>query len=135
VRWTTEDQWHVTLRFFGGVDPGQLESLERSLESVAARSEAATAVAGPRPGALSQHVWMLPVAGLTPLADAFGPAERPFRGHITLARSKRRGGWAGLAAPEIAETWLVDEFSLVKSDLLPGGARYQVLNRWRLESR
>jgi 2'-5' RNA ligase len=135
VRWTTEDQWHVTLRFFGAVDPTQLASLEQSLESVAAGSVATTAVAGPRPGPLSQHVWMLPVAGLAALADALGPAERPFRGHITLARSKRRGGFAGLPTPEIAETWLVDEFCLVKSDLLPGGARYQVLNRWRLESR
>jgi 2'-5' RNA ligase len=125
----------VTLRFFGAVDPAQLESLLQSLESLAARSVAATAVSGPRPGALSPHVWMLPVAGLTALADAFGPAERAFRGHITLARSKRRGGLAGLPTPEIAETWPVDEFCLVKSDLLPGGARYQVLERWRLKSR
>jgi 2'-5' RNA ligase len=135
MRWTTEDQWHVTLRFFGSVDPARLELLEQSLESVAARSEPATAVSGPRPAALGPHVWMLPVAGLTALAEAFGPAERPFRGHITLARSKSRGALSGLPTPELAQTWLVDEFCLVKSDLLPAGARYQELNRWRLECR
>jgi RNA 2',3'-cyclic 3'-phosphodiesterase len=135
LRWTAEDQWHVTLRFFGSVDPAHLETLEQSLGLVASRSAAATAVSGPRPGALSQHVWMLPVAGLSTLADAFGPADRPFRGHITLARSKRRDSFSGLPAPELVETWPVEEFCLVKSDLLPTGARYQVLNRWRLQSR
>jgi 2'-5' RNA ligase len=78
---------------------------------------------------------MLPVAGLAALADAFGPAERPFQGHLTLARSKRRGSFSGLPVPELAETWLVDEFCLVKSDLFAAGARYHVLNRWRLGSR
>src|SRR5947209_3556899 len=36
LRWTTEDQWHVTLRFLGGVDEIAQGQLRRSLGDVAA---------------------------------------------------------------------------------------------------
>ena len=135
LRWTSEDQWHVTLRFYGSVEPGDVDALARSLAAAAGATPVLTATSGPRPFALSPYVWVLPVDGLASLAARLGPDERGFRGHITLARGKHRHSFDGLPAPELVESWSVDEFCLVKSDLRPEGARYQVLDRWRLECR
>lgn len=133
VRWTTEDQWHVTLRFLGDVlaDPAWPEQL-----AVAGRT---CVVAGPRPQGLGTHVWVLPVAGLAKLAAVVAEAapssagdRRPFAGHITLARSKRRDGLWGLPVKDISFGWEVDEVTLVSSQLGGEGARYTILERWTL---
>jgi 2'-5' RNA ligase len=141
LRWTTPDQWHVTLRFFGSVDAGPEKQLRRALKEVAARAQPADAVAGPRPRGLGGAVWMLPVAGLEPVAGEveeatreFGrpPARRPFRGHVTLARARHPRGLAGLPAAPMSARWTVEELTLVASTLQPDGARYQVVGRWPL---
>lgn len=132
LRWTTEDQWHVTLRFYGSVGPGDLAAISESIAGAAASSGPVTADSGPRPRPLGRHVWVLPVGGLAPLASLLGPSERDFLGHITLARVKRRVAFSGLPAPEISERWTVPEVCLVESDLRPSGSRYRVLGRWPL---
>ena len=94
VRWTTRDQWHVTLRFLGEV--GDPEPVAAAL--AAAPLPAATAALGPRVTALGSGVVCLPVAGLDALAAAVSeatagwgrpPEHRRFRGHLTLARVDR----------------------------------------------
>lgn len=94
VRWTTRDQWHVTLRFLGEV--GESEPVAAAL--AAAPLPAATAALGPRVTALGSGVVCLPVAGLDALAAAVSeatagwgrpPEHRRFRGHLTLARVDR----------------------------------------------
>src|SRR6187549_473653 len=90
ARWTTRDQWHVTLRFFGEVEEPRpiIETLRR------APLPGADAVMGPRVKRLGHLLWA-PVAGLDELASVvveatstFGrpPERRRFRGHITLMR-------------------------------------------------
>jgi RNA 2',3'-cyclic 3'-phosphodiesterase len=139
LRWTTEDQWHVTIRFLGEVasDP----ALMRALDTAATGSEAATANLGPRPTALNDRVWALPVGGLEGLATAVQEAtcelvpvtgKQRFRGHVTLARARRPGSLAGLPAAEVGGDWTVDTMTLVSSQLHPHGARYEVVARWAL---
>ena len=89
VRWTTRDQWHVTLRFLGEADPADAAGrLARAvLEPAAARL-------GPRVGTLGAEIVAVPVAGLDDLAAAADavlddPPDRRFRGHVTLARVRR----------------------------------------------
>jgi 2'-5' RNA ligase len=77
------------------------------------------------------------VAGLDDLAAAVVAATgaigaddeaRPFRSHLTLARS--RGGKPlprDLAGQPVRATWVADEITLVRSHLGPGGARYETL--------
>lgn len=132
LRWTTEDQWHVTLRFYGSVEPSDLPAISATISAAAASNSPVTVACGPRPRSLGQHVWILPVGGLAPLASLLGPTEREFLGHVTLARAKRRASFAALPTPDIVETWSVAEVCLVESDLRPTGARYQVVGRWPL---
>jgi len=137
VRWTTPDQWHVTLRFLGEVeDPGPV---------AAALDDAALAVAtgslGPRVAALGSAVLMVPVTGLDALAGAVvsatadvgrPPGDRPFRGHVTLARARRGASVRRLAGAPVTASFRVDEVRLVRSRLGPGGARYEDVHVRRL---
>ncbi len=169
LRWTTRDQWHVTLRFLGSVGEGDFEALVVALRGIAVPGESArlarlerpvTAVVGPGPSAFGRGVWVLPVAGLDGLAAVVdglvgpadglvgpadglagpadglvGPADglaRPFHGHLTLARAKHPSLLKGLPRPAISFSWDVGEVTLVNSTLHPEGARYDVVERWRL---
>jgi 2'-5' RNA ligase len=66
----------------------------------------------------------------------FGPADRPFRAHITLARV--REGAQGLetirdaAIPEPPKAAFLDRVAVMKSDLHPSGSRYTALQEVRL---
>lgn len=156
LRWTAPEQWHVTLRFLGSVDdPGPVRAALVAVEATAADVIAVEAtgakapveapveaVLGPEVGRFGRTVLHVPVRGLEGLATAVAAAtahvgdpldDRPFTGHITLARS-RRGGvdlrpWCGTA---VAGRWRVEELTLVESHLGPGGARYDVLDRFPL---
>jgi 2'-5' RNA ligase len=130
LRWTTEDQWHVTLRFLGEAD---VDDATATLSRVdAARC---VAVMGPVTGRFGQATLHAPISGLDGLADAvtaaFGPEERPFSGHLTLARARQRRGvdLRPLCNVPLAGEWPVNEVTLVGSELHPKGARYTVLHR------
>jgi RNA 2',3'-cyclic 3'-phosphodiesterase len=141
LRWTTEDQWHVTLRFLGQVDEAVEGPLRTGLAGMAAVAGPTAVEAGPAPRALGSGVWVLPVEGLGPLARSVAaatagigpePTNRRFRGHVTLARARRPSALAGLDTPPMSERWTVREISLVCSELRPHGAEYEVVGRWRL---
>ena len=132
LRWTTRDQWHVTLRFLGNVDDlepvvGALTAIQRALEPV-------DAVLGPRAGVLGHQVVYLPVSGLDELATAVVEATRPFgeppptrrfRGHLTLARTK--GGIVDRSSLDLSARWTVDHVELIRSHLGRGPATYETL--------
>jgi 2'-5' RNA ligase len=89
---------------------------------------------------LGATVLCLPVGGLDALAGAVvaatadlgqPPEDRPFRGHLTVARA-RRGGLRGLPRLALAARWPVTELTLVASTLGREGARYEVLERFEL---
>ena len=130
VRWTTRDQWHVTLRFLGQADPAEAVEAVRRIEGACCE-----AALGPRPGRLGRSALVLPVTGLADLAaeaeratEAIGkpPTGREFRGHLTLARLKDQS----VRAPTdlvVGARWTVAGVTLVESRLHPNGARYEVL--------
>jgi RNA 2',3'-cyclic 3'-phosphodiesterase len=141
LRWTTEDQWHVTLRFFGRVEGAAELAVRDALGRVAAATAPVKAGAGPGPRRLGPSVWVLPVEGLEGLAESIAratrevgqpPSDRRFRGHITVARARRPGALAGLPAAGVCDQWMAGEVTLVSSDLRPDGARYDVVGRWAL---
>jgi 2'-5' RNA ligase len=136
-RWTTRGQWHVTLRFLGEVDDG---AARVALAAVAA---APTEVAvGPLARRLGRSVLVLPVAGLDDVAAAVRAAtaslgtleQRPFRGHLTLARA-RRDGARPPTFPPFAARWTATSVTLVESRLHPQGARYETIADHRLSGR
>ena len=111
-------------------------------------SAPAHAVVGPEVGRFGQRVLQVPVAGLDDVATAVvaatsdlgqPPEDRPFHGHLTLARAQpRRHGRSvrvdlrPLAGALVAGEWPVDAVCLVESRLHPHGARYEVLEKFRL---
>jgi 2'-5' RNA ligase len=129
VRWTGEEQWHVTLRFLGTVE---LATAVLALEQLRG-ARGTIAVVQPSAVRLGREVLALPVDGLADLAarvdQAFtglgrAPDHRPFRGHVTLARGRGVRGLGGLGLPASIE-WTVDSVSLVCSHLDRGGSRYE----------
>jgi RNA 2',3'-cyclic 3'-phosphodiesterase len=132
--------YHLTLAFLGGVAAGRLDELRAAAASV--RAEAfdlamdchghwpAPRVAWlgcrrPPPAAdgLARSLW----AALEPLG--FRPDPRPFRPHLTVLRGCRSCDWAGPVAPV---AWPVRDFVLVRSETLPAGPTYTVVDRWAL---
>ena len=131
VRWTTPDQWHVTLRFLG---TAPVDVAVDALSRVAG-APGCEAVVGRRPIGLGREVLALPVEGLADLAAAVdtafagigrAPGQREFRGHLTLARGKdvRSARVGDLDAPL---RWPVGSVSLVRSHLGRSGARYETI--------
>ena len=133
LRWVDRPQLHVTLRFLGEVPSPEavVESLSGTL------LPAAVAEAGPGVTRLGRQVLCVPVAGLDALASEVAAVtaaidNRPFRGHLTLARARGRRGvvarsWAG-APVDLA--WPVAEVALVRSHMGPDGPRYETLARF-----
>jgi 2'-5' RNA ligase len=137
VRWTTADQWHVTLRFLGELP--DVSALCAALHDVALPP--AEAVMGPVAERPSPTLLWLPVAGLDALAAAVigateglgEPAERTFRGHLTLARARPRAPRAALRRlPPLScpAAWEVGEVTLVRSTTGGAGSRYDVVERF-----
>jgi 2'-5' RNA ligase len=137
VRWTVAAQWHITLRFLGWV--ADEERARQALLRV--DHDALTAVVGPRLTVLGRGVLCVPVAGLDDLAAVVQavtrgigrPApDRPFRGHLTLARAKPGVDLRALSDTPFVAQWAVREVTLVASDTRPDGARYEVIDRCAL---
>jgi 2'-5' RNA ligase len=147
VRWTAPEQWHVTLRFLGELDPGVLEGPEGLVAAVQRLPDVVAgagvlpveAVMGPAsawfPG---RRVLQVPVAGLEVLARGvsevtrrWGPGrDQPFRGHLTLARARgSASGPQALAGAPIGARWAVPEVVLYRSIAAAGGHRYEVVHR------
>ncbi len=146
VRWTTEDQWHITLRFLRSVPEERVPAVQAALDGAAAATFVADAVMGPRVRRVGRVI-AIAVDGLDAIAGAVSaatagfadpPERRPFNGHLTVARFRGRRaprpehGW-----PTLEAEWPVTEIALVQSLLGqgPGGAaRYETVSRHSLAS-
>jgi 2'-5' RNA ligase len=150
LRWAPGDQWHVTLQFLGRVDDSAalVESLTESLRRVPAFDvRLGRGGAFPSPGRGS--VFWLGVsegadelgalAGTVATATArlgFAADDRPFRPHLSLARSPLardlRALIAALGDGPAGPPWTVDQVVLVESDTRPEGALHTVRARLTL---
>ncbi len=136
LRWTKREQWHITLRFFGEAEQGDVED---SMQGI--RAAATTVLLGPASRWLGGRVLALPADGLDDLAAAVrartetigqAPGRRNFTGHLTLARTRKRLAGAVVGQPFDAQ-FRATELWLVSSQLDPDGARYTKLSHWPLE--
>jgi len=136
VRWTTPDQWHVTLRFLGEVaDPAPVVD---ALDALADHPGADAVVARMGPSTAwfpGGRVLQVRVDGLDRLAarvwevtTAWAPEQPDFRGHLTLARARGRDpGPAELAGAPFTATFAVHQAVLYASTLAPGGSIYRTV--------
>jgi RNA 2',3'-cyclic 3'-phosphodiesterase len=150
VRYTTPDQWHCTLRFFGAEIPERVVEAMDSLDLGDRRgfgsptdrdapgdhgSPAGTVevTLGPQVTMLGGHVAVLPAGGLGGLAAAVvdatahlgaPPDPRPFRGHLTVARLRTGADAGALVDQAFAARFTVTAIVLFASQRSAEGARY-----------
>ena len=139
LRWTRQEQWHVTLRFLGWVeDSGAVSAALSTVEG-----PPVVAAVGPSVGRFGQRVLHVPVEGLGGLAAAVvaatahlgrPPEDRAFSGHLTLARvgKEAKVDLRPLTGAPVSGSWPVNELTLVESRLSSSGARYEVVERFAL---
>ncbi len=147
LRWSEPEQWHITLQFYGEVDEkmatclasqfGQLTAgmpemvLER-LDLFVSKG-ILLATVSPTPSLVALQAQVLEASQLCGIV----PESRPFRPHITLARSRGKTGHGTLRdlstpalpgfGPEIR--WTARECLLMESELTQQGAQYVVRAR------
>jgi 2'-5' RNA ligase len=155
-RWTTPEQWHITLAFMGQVADRHLDDLVARLERAAARrTPFPVAIAGggtfPNPAAAKvlfagidagsgrEELSRL-ATGACAAANKAGAETRGgrFHPHITLARLKRPSEatkWVRVVDTYRGPTWTVDAIGLVESHLGEGPRkrpRYDLVETFRL---
>lgn len=118
VRWTTPERLHVTMRFLGECEESPVVAALAELHVTEAH-----VTLGPAVEPLGRGVLVVPAGGLDDLAAAITsatrhlgrpPPDRPFAGHVTVARHKGRPpeGYA----PPIHTAFTATEVSLIRSD-------------------
>lgn len=139
VRFVPEENWHVTLRFLGRADPREVAAALDDVRVAPTRVQL-----GPLVELLSDHSVIVRAEGLDDWAAAVNratrevgdtPPRRRFVGHVTVARlsqraRRQRTALPGVVGAPFAASFTADEFTLVRSHLDPGGARYEVLDSW-----
>ena len=149
LRWVAPAGLHVTLKFLGEVPEDALAPVADAVRATAAAHAAITlALAGlggfpslARPRVLWAGI-PTGVAEVGRLAAAlervleplgFPPENRPFRGHVTIARVRSPRGLGRIraaieAAPDVDfGSWTANEVILFRSHLRPTGAEYEAL--------
>lgn len=131
IRWVPRQNLHVTLLFLGrarrddAIEALSSARLTRCTAHIAARAEP-----------LGGDSLVLPVRGVDELGldvrDAVGhlverPADRAFRGHLTVARFRRGTAPPGGTAIAAPIGFDVDSVHLVSSVTDPAGARYSTV--------
>jgi 2'-5' RNA ligase len=151
LRWSTPDSWHITLQFLGSTSETQYECVVARLRELRAapvpieledlgffdRAGIFFAGVAPTPELLA---FQQQVTAAT-LPCGFGPEDRPYRPHITLARSKGRRNATGLTTlksrirhqPKF-ERFVAEEFLLYESFTRPTGSQYEIRERFDLGS-
>ena len=153
-RWVKPQSIHLTLRFLGEVAPELDASCREAWRTVAAGAPPFTVrldgVGSFPPRGRPRVLWVGvredgSEGRLASLAAAFETAareagfereNRPFRPHLTLARARRSGGGT---LPELHEfvsrsALEVERAVLFRSELLPSGARYSVLESFSFQA-
>lgn len=126
VRPVPPENWHITLRFIGDADVAVVTELLR-----VPRLRPTVATIGTRVERLGRGQLVLPVTGVDDLAatvraateEVGVPVDRPYFGHLTIART-RRDAPSVLSAVEFDATMPVDEIALIESDLQSSGPVY-----------
>ena len=154
VHWAVPETLHLTLVFLGSVSLARIEELTRDLATVAHRhpplalelSGMETFGANRAPRVLAASLGG-EVSGLQSLAEAAREAversvpldpTRPFRPHLTVARSRGQGGDPLLArcrtavGGSISGGFRLERMVLFRSQTLPSGAVHTPIEHWTL---
>ena len=156
VKWVEARNIHITLKFLGNVETGQLDQLQAALRSALAGVkplEITLSGTGTFPSG-KKHVrvvWVGITEGkqdLVKVAAAveegcaglgFAREERPFEPHLTIGRVRRESGQLAELAARVSGYQFnplkveIDRVNLMRSELSPKGPTYTVLETVALE--
>ena len=152
VRWSGENQLHLTVRFLGQTSPAAVPEIGTAMAEAAARFGRFEVTLGDLGYFPNRHrpnvIWvgiLDPDGGLTDLRErldvsllAIGwpPEGRSFHPHLTLGRARGRlriPDEAIWREPALAATVPIESVHLMQSTLKPSGAEYAELHRIDLE--
>ncbi len=133
VHFVDPQNWHITLRFLGEADPGEVTHALSGITPAPARAHL-----GPAVDVIATRALVIPVSGLDALAKTVNerssrigePPRRTFIGHLTLARLKPHVPMPRALGAPVSADFDVDEIALVQSRLNPQGARYETIETW-----
>lgn len=139
VRWTSPAEWHVTLRFLGEVAESDVGDVAEAMASAVVALGARVIELGTATTRLGKGQLVVPATGADDLAAAVvastvelgqPPHGRPFTGHLTVARGRRRRPVpTALEGIPLVTAWHAEEVALVRSHLESGGPRYETIAR------
>lgn len=154
VKWVNPAQVHLTLHFFGSIEPERVETLKILFRNLAARYrplEVFLKGFGAFPGLNRPRVLWVGLDGdvkeLKDIKEAcdlelvrigFPIEEREFKPHLTLGRV-REGSKINIVLPGYLQNYVHDEkhriqeLILYKSELTPKGSIYTPLERFPLQ--
>ena len=152
LRWVRRNNWHLTLAFFGEVPDDRIEPLHHALDAVTGSPFTLTldgAGTFPHPSA-ARVLYRAISTGVDELsrlrrrvrtaAERVGvPSDSAdHRPHLTLARTRRPAPltrWLTIVDSFPAQSFTVDGFALIQSDLHPSGPAYRALHTVALGAR
>jgi RNA 2',3'-cyclic 3'-phosphodiesterase len=152
LRWSAPESWHITLQFLGSATPQQYECV---IERLRALCQPPVSIKLGAIGIFDRagvffvdvHVTsqLLALQQAVTAATApcgFIPENRPYHPHITLARRKGKGGGGELRDLKLqidrqpkASSFTAGFFVLYESIPTPEGSRYEIRERFSLDSR
>jgi 2'-5' RNA ligase len=151
ARWVRPENIHLTIRFLGDIDPGDIDKIGGAMSEAAEQFASITLAVGGVgvfPGIKRPRVIWVGLGGQIQLlmelqrklednleTIGFPKEKRPFKGHLTLGRIKAAVNpntirqiiqeYADLGSQEFTAERII----LYKSDLRPSGAVYTQLQR------
>jgi 2'-5' RNA ligase len=154
LSWVKPDNMHITIRFLGDLGDSGVRRVGESTRRGAGPHRAFPARLGElgafptvsRPRVLwmglaegsAESIALAKSVNQSLQGDGFGPPDKPFRPHITLARVRERAQGVETmreyALPPLPEAVPLDRIVVMKSDLHPTGARYTALEEIRLRT-
>jgi 2'-5' RNA ligase len=151
LRWSAPESWHITLQFLGGATEQQYECVVahlRGLRSSPLRIQLGALGTFDRAGVLfvdvqvtSQLLALQQSVTTATQPCGFAPEDRPYHPHITLARRKGRGGDRDfrnlklqINPPPKLSSFSAESFVLYESSPSPEGSRYEIRERFPLET-
>jgi 2'-5' RNA ligase len=140
ARWTTPDNFHLTLVFLGEVAEERLPSIKNELEELDFSPfpiRFTNLNTFPRAGVLiaevdpTHRLLHLQAQIVSRMARCgFAPEERPYHPHITLARfhgSLRFSESQRTLSSSLRRSFSADTINLYRSNLSPNGPHYEIL--------
>ncbi|MCU0481135.1 MAG: RNA 2',3'-cyclic phosphodiesterase [Anaerolineae bacterium] len=153
ARWSDESQFHLTLRFLGDVEASKVGKIESALSDIHAMPfDMSLKGVGCFPENIKKPTRVLwaglsapkalydlqKLVELAMIGAGFGEQDKPFNPHITLARLKTDNPLSQVEfflkthAGYATDTFRINEFMLVESQLHRQGAKYSDVKKFAL---